>query len=120
MRASFTIFYSFLCLVAASGCAHRFSGTFGFRNTSTNEIVVDVSQPIGPVGVLVPGARATLSLNPVELPPEVTVSWSQSPDHSRGSHTNILLSVLPKHLGEGHIWFEFTPEHVWKLSYEDK
>jgi len=121
MRILITISCLLPCLVGI-GCAHRFTGEFAFKNSSTRQLDVEVTglPDNPPVGALVPGGCKTALMNPQRLPAAVTVSWSEVPDYSRGTHTNISLSGLPRTLGDGRIYFEFTPAHIWQLSYVDK
>jgi hypothetical protein len=124
-----------MCLATANllGCAHRFTGDFLFKNSSTNELLVHASgwrgnPPVMPPWMildgdhLAPGAYQDLGFNPMRLPETVTIAWNvmetnwtKVTDHGT---TNVSLSTLPTYPGAGVIVLEFTPQHFWTLKYE--
>jgi hypothetical protein len=128
MRTSHISLVLVFCLLCF-GCAHRFTGDFSFKNSSTVGLWVEVSglsnggrdnEP--PVGALAPGTIASAQMEPIRLPEEVTILWSEGTTSrttaAEQTHTNISLTGLPRFPDSGHIYFEFTPEHTWSMRYE--
>src|SRR5215831_257646 len=102
MRTSIITLCLIQCLLCV-GCAHRFSGDFVFKNSSSTQIraeVIGLEYPPSP-GVLIPGATKTAHMYPMRLPSEVTLLWVEgvrySPRTDELSRTNVSLSALPQY-----------------------
>jgi len=125
MRTSIITLCLLQCLLCA-GCAHRFTGNFEFKNSSTTQIWAEVTglEYPPPAGALIPGARKTAHMYPMRLPSEVTLLWIEgaryAPRADEQSHTNISLTALPRYPGSGRLIFEFTSDRFWRVMYEPR
>jgi hypothetical protein len=105
--------------VMMSGCDRGFDGYIAFQNSSgTNLEWVTVSgfprNP--PVGVLVRGTEAGAFMHSMVLPETVTVTWRLEREADQKSVLS--LSPVPPGVRGGEIWFDFTADRKWVVSYK--
>ena len=119
-----TAFLLFMVAFLAAGCGRRFSGEFVFTNQSTNGLWVEITgfERNPPCGALIPGAHAGASMNPMPLPAQFTISWSDRGSSWTSSEnltrSNISLAGLPPIPRGTRIACDFTPDLTWKLRHE--
>ena len=113
-----------LLAIMITGCAHRFYGTFIFKNSSNTQLWAEASgfKSDLPVGVLIPGALKGSGMEPMQLPKFATIFWSEGKAYwstkAEQNQTNISLSSLSTFPGSGNIVFEYTTQRVWTVRYE--
>ena len=112
-------FTALATIVITSGCSRGFDGYIAFQNSSgTNLEWVTVSgfprNP--PVGVLIRGTHAGAFMHSMVLPDSVTVTWRFE---GKADQQSVLsLSPVPQGVRSGEIWFDFTADKGWLVSYK--
>jgi hypothetical protein len=105
--------------IIMSGCSRGFDGYISFQNscgTNLEEVTVSGFPRDPPVGVLVRGAHAGAFMHSMVLPDTVTVTWRLEGQADQKSVLS--LSPVPSGVRRGEIWFDFTADRKWVVSYK--
>ena len=113
----------FIALGAAafvlSGCSRGFDGYIAFQNSSGRDfesVAVSGFPRNPPIGVLGSGTHAGAFMGAMVLPETVTVTWRLE---GEAEHKSVLsLSPVPADARRGEIWFDFTADNKWVVSYK--
>jgi hypothetical protein len=116
--------FAYLITVGASamimsGCDRGFDGYIAFQNSSGSNlewVTVSGFPRNPPVGVLIRGTHAGAFMHSMVLPETVTVTWRLAGEPDQKS----VLSLSPVASGvrRGEIWFDFTADRKWIVSYK--